>query len=653
VGTVWGLTRLWGAHPYLNAEMPGPLCSLCMLNKIFRYFKATPRQAKEEAEKTMNAAQCREYLDKTQENLAKYVKFLPDGPYAKADIPRDTILGIITGRLVTAKQYDPMAVSLDDETAQYPFHLLGDITAFPGTEHEQISLLVTPHTCDPKKGNVRPYLQHVDKGGLPLPIVYNMDKIKKDTRLMTNWTEFTHGMNVARRMAPPGSTIKPCKCSQDCNRFYFVPKNGLDFMESYAQAYQKVFQAAEPNQAEVEAVWEQMEACGGSGQDDAEVCPESPVCPEGGESPGQVGQVQPQVIKERLRQNPKKKPFAMTSENFTKEIIEMMGGYIPELDGFSHQELQSLHEEIEGNTELREMVAHLKQNPVQLAIKDSCTLSGDGVIAAQFIKEGTKFLPYWGALCRTPKGEVSSDYETRHGDTESTYSMMLKPIGGVKCFLSAAKTISNGEIQLANVNHCCTPTDAQIRKGVARPTCKNDSCGPLVFLVAMRDIHPGEEITYSYGDVYWKPLSVLRKKILEEDEFILECLCHNGNCPKKCGRIRNRSGLRFPVPLAVAQPIPAGAALPDAPHVFLDPAGSCECLLGSIDEALAEADRACLEAEQACAAARAITLRVGPAQEGQDELLRELLRATRDRKRRLSPVAYSRKARKGAPSLGE
>lgn len=552
---VWGVRGV-----YLNVRgCQGMICSLRMLHQIFRFHEGAPRQAKEEAKRTIDSARCKELLDQTRENLDRYVQFLPKGPVAKEDIPRDTLLGLITGRIRTGAQYDPMALSLDDGgakegTAKYPYYLLGDSVNFLGTPHQQISMLVTPHTCNPKLGNVMPYLEHVEGGGLPLSIVYNMERIPKGTPLRTHWGDFTFSKQKAQRIAPSGSTIRPCRCAARCPNFYLVPRSGTDFMDSYALAYQRVFGESQ----------EEMEACGGQAVD----------VREEGES-GREGdaEVQPpepaSLIKKSLRQHPQKKMEIMTTKQIIEEICRLMGGYITEVVGFTDDELHNLLQDIRQDNELKKLIEYFKTDPVKMSIKYFGEGKGNGVIADQFIKKGTLFLPYWGALCKR-SGEDPTQYEKDHKDYEFNYSMNLEEVTVVKdCFISAAATIDNGQIQMANANHCCYPFKKQFNQGVSMPPCEVKFHSILVFLVASEDIHPGQEITYSYGDYYWRPLQYLKRRKLKEGEYIHECLCHDGNCPQKVGKVRSRSGLRVQMPIVVAQPLPEGVEVPNAYKVFL------------------------------------------------------------------------------------
>jgi len=214
------------------------LNAIVMLNAIFRFNSDTPEQAKMEAKKTMKAPQCRRYLLETQRNLKKFVDFLPSGPRAKVNIPKNTLLSIVTGTLTTGNEYHPLVVSLDRED----FQLQGDCMAFPGTAHEHISMLLTPHRCT-GQGNVELYMQYIDKGGLPLVISYAKRKIPMGTPLVSNWTEFTHEKQVAQGMAAPGSRISRCPCSLGCPNYYIVPKSGEDFPEMYGETFATFFQA--------------------------------------------------------------------------------------------------------------------------------------------------------------------------------------------------------------------------------------------------------------------------------------------------------------------------------------------------------------------------------------------------------------------------
>jgi uncharacterized protein len=100
----------------------------------------------------------------------------------------------------------------------------------------------------------------------------------------------------------------------------------------------------------------------------------------------------------------------------------------------------------------------------------SSSLHGAGVYATAPIKKGTRILEYTGP--RIPR----KDSDGMYSDSEVTYLFTLED----------KKTVIDGFGMAAFVNHSCDPN------------CESDQIKDSIWIIALRDIAAGEELTYDY-----------------------------------------------------------------------------------------------------------------------------------------------------------
>lgn len=106
----------------------------------------------------------------------------------------------------------------------------------------------------------------------------------------------------------------------------------------------------------------------------------------------------------------------------------------------------------------------------QLAIVRSSKIHAAGVFATQAIKKNTRILEYDGP--RLSKDEADDVYEGR----EDTY---LFSVG-------EGDQVIDGHSMAMFVNHSCDPN------------CETQEWDERIWIVAIREIEPGEELTYDY-----------------------------------------------------------------------------------------------------------------------------------------------------------
>ena len=123
-------------------------------------------------------------------------------------------------------------------------------------------------------------------------------------------------------------------------------------------------------------------------------------------------------------------------------------------------------------------------------------IHGRGVYATRLIKKGTRIIEYTGK--RIPDHERPEDDDTSHTFYFGLDNgLVIDPrVGG-----NAARWI----------NHSCEPNCEAIEKR------------SRVFIYAMRDIYPGEELLYDYALEIDEPITERAKKQYR-------CLCGNSNC---------------------------------------------------------------------------------------------------------------------------
>lgn len=109
-------------------------------------------------------------------------------------------------------------------------------------------------------------------------------------------------------------------------------------------------------------------------------------------------------------------------------------------------------------------------NPAHLLIKKS-GIHGCGCYTTVSIPEGTHIVEYTGT--RLSKEEADALYEDRH----TTYLFCI----------GDGDYVVDGDGIAAFINHCC---DAN---------CETDEIDDRIWIIAARDIAPGEELTYDYN----------------------------------------------------------------------------------------------------------------------------------------------------------
>ncbi|XP_070398135.1 uncharacterized protein [Nothobranchius furzeri] len=124
---------------------------------------------------------------------------------------------------------------------------------------------------------------------------------------------------------------------------------------------------------------------------------------------------------------------------------------------------------------------------------------GRGVIATKVFKQGDFVLEYRGKLCK----EDSILQKNKYSDTEEVFLFDFQWQGNGWCVDASVEDKSLG--RLVNDDH-------------QRPNCKMKTVEveglPHLCLFALRDIDPGEEITYNYGKANWP----WRKKVKSTGE---------------------------------------------------------------------------------------------------------------------------------------
>ena len=101
----------------------------------------------------------------------------------------------------------------------------------------------------------------------------------------------------------------------------------------------------------------------------------------------------------------------------------------------------------------------------------SSPLHGAGVYATRRIRKGQLVLEYTGPRIS------AEESEGMYGDNEITYLFGLQD----------GKTVIDGFGMAAFVNHSCTPN------------CETDEIDGRIWIIALRDIRAGEELTYDYN----------------------------------------------------------------------------------------------------------------------------------------------------------
>lgn len=135
------------------------------------------------------------------------------------------------------------------------------------------------------------------------------------------------------------------------------------------------------------------------------------------------------------------------------------------------------------------------QRPLPLKVRESA-VHGRGVYATDFIPEDTRIIEYTGK--RTTWDEAPNDPNDPH-----TFNF------GLENGLVINPLIDGNEARW--INHSCDPN------------CEAIEEDERIFIYAMRDIPPGEEIFYDYAIELDEPVTPENKK-----EFA--CFCGSKNC---------------------------------------------------------------------------------------------------------------------------
>jgi uncharacterized protein len=140
--------------------------------------------------------------------------------------------------------------------------------------------------------------------------------------------------------------------------------------------------------------------------------------------------------------------------------------------------------------------AHTRRHPlvkIRVRVGTSC-IAGQGLFAAQDIKQGTKIIRYTGQ-------KITHEESDRRLAAGNVYIFGLN-----KRYAIDGDTPKN---TARYINHACDPN------------CQTEQFGHTIWIVAIRDIEAGEELTYNYG-------------YEDNDEPAEPCNCGAHNC---CGYI--------------------------------------------------------------------------------------------------------------------
>ncbi len=141
-------------------------------------------------------------------------------------------------------------------------------------------------------------------------------------------------------------------------------------------------------------------------------------------------------------------------------------------------------------------------SPALYQVKPS-TLHGQGVFAARPIPAGHLIMEYCGRRISPEQ----ADAQAAEDDADPCHTFFFS--------LSTGQVIDGGDggNDARWINHSCDPNCQ----------AEEDDNGLRVFIVALRDIVPGEELTFDYGLVIDEPMSAaLREQY--------RCLCGAQNC---------------------------------------------------------------------------------------------------------------------------
>jgi uncharacterized protein len=130
---------------------------------------------------------------------------------------------------------------------------------------------------------------------------------------------------------------------------------------------------------------------------------------------------------------------------------------------------------------------------IRVRVGTSC-IAGQGLFAEQAIRQGTKIIRYIGQ-------KITQEESNRRLAAGNVYIFGLDE----RYALDGSTRKNTARL----INHSC------------EPNCQTEQCGHTIWIVAIRDIEVGEELTYNYG-------------YKRDDEPVEPCHCGAPHC---CGYI--------------------------------------------------------------------------------------------------------------------
>jgi len=154
---------------------------------------------------------------------------------------------------------------------------------------------------------------------------------------------------------------------------------------------------------------------------------------------------------------------------------------------------------------------HAARTDAPLYVVRRSKIHGSGVYAARRIRKGTRIVEYLGE--RISHAQADARYEARGQDDGHTFLFVVSS----RIVIDAGVNGNDARF----INHSCDPN------------CETVIEGGRVFIEALRDIEPGEELGYEYG-LTWETSD-------DPDEL--------ANYACRCGAARCRGTMLDPVPL--------------------------------------------------------------------------------------------------------
>jgi SET domain-containing protein len=136
------------------------------------------------------------------------------------------------------------------------------------------------------------------------------------------------------------------------------------------------------------------------------------------------------------------------------------------------------------------------------------SIHGNGVFATEAIAKGERVVRYKGEVRK--HADVDAEY-AGHDETGHTFLFSLNDEWVID---------ANRDGNVARwINHSCAPNCEAVQEENAKGKKHKDK----VFIHALRDIAPGEELSYNYGIVIDEPYTPALKKLWE-------CRCGSAKC---------------------------------------------------------------------------------------------------------------------------